>query len=382
MPNFSGIWTVRQQYQAKGQTIWPATPGAPTIGTATAGSSNCASVTFTAPSCTGYPAGITGYQVTSTPGCFTGTGTTSPIVVSGLTNGTSYTFKAKAQNANGYGPCSAASNSVTPVVTGSQSYTTAGTYTWVAPSCVTSVSVVVVGGGGARPNNGNFYGGAGGGLAYKNNITVVPGNSYNVVVGAGGLPSCYTSNAYNGGCSIFGSNRVVASGGSYSGGSIGGYNVVGCGGGTGGTSVNDGTYGGGGGGAAGYSGNGGNYSHVNCGYSNSGTGGGGGGGNVSYGSGGVCRGGGGGGVGLFGQGSNGAGGYWNASSPSSSTPARGGSSGGCGGVGATPFGGAYGGGGGWPYSSNKACAHGGGGAVRIVWPGNTRTFPSTNVGSP
>jgi hypothetical protein len=40
-------------------------------------------------------------------------------------------------------------------------------------------------------------------------------------------------------------------------------------------------------------------------------------------------------------------------------------------------GGAYGGGGG-----NFCCSTGAVGAVRIVWPGNTRTFPSTCVGSP
>jgi hypothetical protein len=53
MPNFSGIWTVTQQMQARGASTWPATPGAPTIGTATAGSNLCASVTFSAPACTG-----------------------------------------------------------------------------------------------------------------------------------------------------------------------------------------------------------------------------------------------------------------------------------------------------------------------------------------
>jgi hypothetical protein len=50
-------------------------------------------------------------------------------------------------------------------------------------------------------------------------------------------------------------------------------------------------------------------------------------------------------------------------------------------------GGAYGGGGGLTYycycnGVSGYGGNGGNGAVRIVWPGNTRTFPSTSVGSP
>ena len=80
----------------------PATvPGAPTVGTATAGNAQ-ATVTFTAPASNG-GSPITGYTVTSAPGGLTGTGTTSPITVTGLTNGTAYTFTVKATNAIGTG---------------------------------------------------------------------------------------------------------------------------------------------------------------------------------------------------------------------------------------------------------------------------------------
>jgi hypothetical protein len=89
-------------------------PNAPTIGTATAGAGS-ASVTFTAPSNVGGGA-ITSYTVISSPGGIVGTGATSPVTVSGLTNGTAYTFTVVATNAYGSGPASAASNSVTPEV--------------------------------------------------------------------------------------------------------------------------------------------------------------------------------------------------------------------------------------------------------------------------
>jgi hypothetical protein len=121
MPNFSGIWTVTQQMQAKGQSIWPAVPGAPTIGTATATGSTTATVAFTAGS-TGYPATITGYTATSSPGGITGTGASSPISMTGLSTGTAYTFTVTATNASGTGPASAASNSITPAIQPGDAY--------------------------------------------------------------------------------------------------------------------------------------------------------------------------------------------------------------------------------------------------------------------
>jgi hypothetical protein len=85
-------------------------PNAPTIGTATAGGNNCASVAFTAPSCIGGGA-ISSYKVYSNCGAFTKIGASSPLVVTGLTTGSSYTFKAEASNAYGPGPSSLASSS-------------------------------------------------------------------------------------------------------------------------------------------------------------------------------------------------------------------------------------------------------------------------------
>src|SRR5208337_473046 len=90
-------------------------PDAPTIGTATAGNAQ-ATVSFTPPASNGGSA-ITGYTVTSNPGGITGQGAASPITVTGLTNGTAYTFTVTATNAFGTGSPSGSSNQVTPAAT-------------------------------------------------------------------------------------------------------------------------------------------------------------------------------------------------------------------------------------------------------------------------
>jgi DNA-binding beta-propeller fold protein YncE len=92
-----------------------ALPGAPTGVTATAGTGQ-ATVTFTAPASNG-GSPITSYTVTSSPGNISVSGGSSPITISGLTNGTAYTFTVVATNANGSGTASGPSNSVTPLVT-------------------------------------------------------------------------------------------------------------------------------------------------------------------------------------------------------------------------------------------------------------------------
>ena len=86
--------------------------GAPTAVSATSGNTQ-ATVNFTAPVSNG-GSPITGYTVTSTPGNIAATGAASPITVTGLTNGTAYTFTVTASNAVGPGPASQHSNSVTP----------------------------------------------------------------------------------------------------------------------------------------------------------------------------------------------------------------------------------------------------------------------------
>ena len=103
---------------AASNSVTPATvPDAPTIGTATAGNGQ-ASVPFTAPASDGGSA-ITSYTATSNPGNITGTisqAGSGTITVTGLNNGTAYTFTVTATNSVGTSAASAASNSVTPAL--------------------------------------------------------------------------------------------------------------------------------------------------------------------------------------------------------------------------------------------------------------------------
>lgn len=173
-------------------------PGAPTIGTATAGSAS-ASVTFTAPSDIGGGA-ITSYTVISSGGQV-GTGASSPVTVSGLTNGQSYTFTVYANNAYGPGDVSAASNSVTP-------------------SAGKTVEIKVWGAGGGYGNYGSTSGENGGPGGYATaTFTIVNGTTLSIFVGQGG-GNYQTGGDPNGG------NASTGGGGSSSGGKGGGFTGV------------------------------------------------------------------------------------------------------------------------------------------------------------
>jgi hypothetical protein len=87
-------------------------PGAPRKVKATA-SSEQATVSFLPPESDG-GSPIISYTVTSSPGKITATGTSSPITVTGLTNGVAYTFTVTATNAIGAGPASAPSDKLIP----------------------------------------------------------------------------------------------------------------------------------------------------------------------------------------------------------------------------------------------------------------------------
>ena len=304
-------------------------------------------------------------------------------------------------------------------IIGQALFTTVGSTTWTAPTGVTSVSVVAVGGGGGGGTGpgsqiGGGGGGGGGGLGWKNNITVVPGQTYTVVVGDAGLgafrafggPGNADGTGQDGGDSYFISASTVAGLGGPGAGETfgatigGGYLGTGGGNGGGGGTANNNMYtqtaagggaGGGGGGAGGYTGSGGrggNATSTGTGPGEDGLAGTGGGGSGAGGAGYITYSNGiwadsylgwGGGVGLLGQGPSGGveqgqqlGTYPNFSSSAYGNPGSGGS------INSGDFGG--GGGGGASRDGGGTGTSGAGpGAVRIIWPGNERQFPTTRT---
>jgi len=285
-------------------------------------------------------------------------------------------------------------------------------YSWVVPTGVTNISVLAIGAGGNGQGNstcGNF-GGGGGALAYTNNISVTPGVSYNVYADSS---SGSTMRFQGTGATVAAANGIQGSTGGSAAASTGTVKYSG----------GDGGYlNYGGGGAAGYAGNGGRAANTTSGNGLAGSGGGGGGGVryscLIYGVG-VSNGGG--GTGAKGQGSNGAGGVYNICGGSSTAGGTGSSASGTipnatpscyapypwsdnAGLGSSgiaqavyPYAyggrGAWYGGGGGGGTENNYCyggctifvgggGTGGAGIIRIIWPGNTRSYPSTNVGCP
>ena len=115
----TGPWSAPQGFVTSSPPIPPPVypPGAPTELTAVAGDAS-ADVSWVAPSDSGsYP--MSNYQVTSAPGgrsCLVSVPALT-CEVSGLANGTSYTFTVRALNGAGWGSDSAPSNAVTPRAT-------------------------------------------------------------------------------------------------------------------------------------------------------------------------------------------------------------------------------------------------------------------------
>jgi hypothetical protein len=371
-------------------------PDAPTITRAILTNTTAASISFVAPAYNGGNP-VKSYTAVSTPGSLSGTVSQSgsgSVTVSGLTSGTAYTFVVYATNDIGNSANSASSGNANSEF-GYATFTVAGANTWTVPANVTSVSIVMVGGGGAGGDNYGA-GGGGGALTYINNLSVVPGNTYSLSVGASGSSSSRT-----GGTSWFSNSTFLyAGGGSGGSGGSGPARTSGGGGGAGGYAGNGGIGGanttggisGGNGGTGGglvpglvtYSGGKGGDSVL--GQVRTGSAGAGVGGSGAGGAGGYIKGCGGGGISFQGQSSVDNGG--NATTPGAATAAgataANTTNGGSGGNSAitvgvsTQFnynGPTYGGGGG----GLLGVTYGGPGFVRIIWPGDVRQYPTTMV---
>jgi hypothetical protein len=98
-----------------------------------------------------------------------------------------------------------------------QTFTTVGTNNWTVPNNVSIVSLFIVGGGGSgaggRSAGGGGDGGNGGQVQQYSNVTVTPGSTVSVVVGAGGAAVGVDATGNGGGTSSFISGTYSAAGG-------------------------------------------------------------------------------------------------------------------------------------------------------------------------
>jgi hypothetical protein len=111
----SGVWNLEEAAAFRKAGDWPvpaSPPGAPTITGVTAGNAQV-DVAFNANADNG-GLNVTSFTALASSGQ-SASGSSSPITVTGLTNGTAITFTVTATNASGTSSASSASSSVTPV---------------------------------------------------------------------------------------------------------------------------------------------------------------------------------------------------------------------------------------------------------------------------
>ena len=250
----------------KYQSIMANQLGTPTITAVTLNFSS-ASVAFTQTGDT-----TTTYTVVSTPGNYSATGTSSPVVVSGLAASTTYTFVVTGYQVD-KGTLSAPSIPSSPVTTPALPVVSGGTltsdstyyYRTFTGNDTLTVSnntliadLVLVSGGGSGSGARNTYssgtykgrpyrcsqsyysgGGGGGGVRSLSSVSFSP-NSYSVTVGAGGASASGAKgsngnpsslNGYSstgGGSGAYGDPSAGSSGGSGGGGGLRIYNTICC----------------------------------------------------------------------------------------------------------------------------------------------------------
>ena len=141
-------------------SVTPATvPNAPTNITGVAGNTQV-TVSWTPPIIDG-GSSITGYIITSAPGTIQATvsGNVTTGIVTGLTNGTSYTFTVAAVNSVNTGPSSTASASIAPVSTTTPTVTTTSYVQTVnyQPSSVKFTGLITSNGGATITSMGAVY---------------------------------------------------------------------------------------------------------------------------------------------------------------------------------------------------------------------------------
>jgi len=169
-------------------------PGAPTSVSGTVLNASSA-VSFVAPTDNGGST-VLGFTVISSPSNIKKSGTSSPITITGLTNGTAYTFTVKAHNIAGSSAASSASSSVTPTIILDVDY------------------LVVAGGGGGAGVLLSTVTATGRGGTLETALSLTPSTNYTVTVGAGGtFGSNSGSNGVNGSNSVF--STITSLGGGY-----------------------------------------------------------------------------------------------------------------------------------------------------------------------
>ena len=220
----SGIWTAREAEAYARAGAWPALPGAPTGVSGTAGNAQV-SLTWTAPTSTGGSA-ITDYtvQYSSNSGSSWTTfsradSSATSATVTGLTNGTAYTFRVAAVTALGAGAYSSASSSVTPSSFSPTAVLLTSGTSYTVPAGASTMKAWASGAGASDTPTASGRGRGAGGCSYKTwSVSGGQSISYTIGTSANGLNGGSTTVTFSGTTITGGGGLFDGSGGTFSGG--------------------------------------------------------------------------------------------------------------------------------------------------------------------